>query len=113
MAKETMTEEKQHGAGWSAGDEADGSATVAEQANEAVRGLRAAIDRASHSLRELSRTGEWAKDAEERAVEIGKGLRGQGERAVGGVSRQVEQNPLTSLAVAFALGFLCAVVARR
>ena len=97
-----------------AGREANGSAAAFEQASAALSGLRSAIDQASHTLRELSRAGEkWAKDAEGRAIEIGKGLRGHGERAVGGVARQVEQNPLASLAIAFALGFLCAIVARR
>jgi hypothetical protein len=114
----TTTEEKRDGA-WPSGDAENGGAQAAEQANEAqaneaLHGLRAAIDQASRSLRELSRTGEqWARDAEGRALEIGKGLRGQGERAIGGVTRQVEQNPLTSLALAFVLGFLCAAVTRR
>jgi hypothetical protein len=44
------------------------------------------------------------------AIEIGKGLKSQGERTVGGVARQVEQNPLASAAVAFALGGLCATL---
>jgi hypothetical protein len=56
---------------------------------------------------------KWAKDAEGRAIEIGKGLRGHGARAAGGVAHQVEQNPLASLAIAFVLGFLCATLARR
>jgi ElaB/YqjD/DUF883 family membrane-anchored ribosome-binding protein len=114
MAKETVTEEKQDGAARPAGGEANGDVADFAEANEALHGLRSAIDQASRSLRELSRTGEqWAKDAEGRALEIGKELRGHGGRAVGGVARQVEQNPLTSLAIAFALGFLCAAVARR
>ena len=95
-------------------DRSDGGAAAFEEASAALSGLRSAIDQASHTLRELSRAGEkWAKDAEGRAIEIGKGLRGHGERAVGGVARQVEQNPLASLAIAFALGFLCATLARR
>jgi len=40
-------------------------------------------------------------------------LRNQGQRAVAGVSQQVEHNPLTSLAVAFALGWLIATLIRR
>jgi ElaB/YqjD/DUF883 family membrane-anchored ribosome-binding protein len=118
MAKDT-TEEKQEGAERAYRGDARASLSAAgeealEQASEALHGLRSAIDEASHTLRELSRSGEeWAKHAEGRAREIGKGLRGQGERAVGGVARQVEQNPLTSLAIAFALGFLCAAMARR
>jgi hypothetical protein len=109
----TTTEERQDGA-WSTGDAENGGTPATEQANEALHGLRAAIDQASRSLRELSRTGEqWARDAQGQALEIGKGLRGQGEKAIGGVTRQVEQNPLTSLALAFVLGFLCAAVTRR
>jgi hypothetical protein len=123
MSEEAMTEHKADGAAYPppgdaqgdpAGDEAKGGAGTFEQAGAALTRLRSAIDQTSHTLRELSRAGEkWAKDAEGRAIEIGKGLRGQGARAVGGVARQVEQNPLASLAVAFALGFLCATLARR
>jgi ElaB/YqjD/DUF883 family membrane-anchored ribosome-binding protein len=123
MAKDKISEEnKDGGERGQRGDGgemlsvvAEGGAAALEQANEALHGLRAAVDHASHSLRELSRTGtQWAKDAEERALALGKDLRGRGERAVGGVTRQVEQNPLTSLAVAFAVGFICAsLVARR
>jgi hypothetical protein len=123
MANEAMTQEKAEGAerrsppeahADAGGGEANRSAAAFEQASAALSGLRSAIDQASHTLRELSRAGEkWAKDAEGRAIEIGKGLRGHGERAVGGVARQVEQNPLASLAIAFALGFLCATLARR
>jgi ElaB/YqjD/DUF883 family membrane-anchored ribosome-binding protein len=85
-----------------------------EQANEARHGLRAAVDHASSSLRELRGAGtQWAKGSQERAVALGKDLRGRGERAVGGVSQRVEQNPLTSVAVAFAVGFVCASLVRR
>jgi hypothetical protein len=74
-------------------------------------GVRAAIDRASGSLRGLTRAGEeWA---EERAIEIGKGLRDQGARAADRLARRVEQNPLASLGVAFVLGVLCAALVRR
>jgi hypothetical protein len=121
MIEEAMIEEKADGAERRprrearadvAGGEANGNA-AAEQASAALVGLGSAIDKASRSLRELSRAGEeWAKTAEGRAIEIGKDLRGRGERAVGGVARQVEQNPLASVAIAFALGFLCAALAR-
>jgi len=40
-------------------------------------------------------------------------LRNQGERAVSTVSQQVEHNPLTSLAVAFALGCVFGTLIRR
>jgi len=49
----------------------------------------------------------------ERARYVAKELRSQGERAVGTVSQQVEHNPVTSLAVAFAVGFICASLIRR
>jgi ElaB/YqjD/DUF883 family membrane-anchored ribosome-binding protein len=113
MAEETIAKET-GGEARSAGGEANGGARGFAQADEALHGLRSAIDQASHTLRELSRAGEeWAKDAEARTLAIGKGWRGHGQRAAGGVARQVEQNPLTSLAVAFALGLLCAAMARR
>jgi ElaB/YqjD/DUF883 family membrane-anchored ribosome-binding protein len=90
---------------------ARGSAAALDQANEALHGVRGAFDRASHSLREYGRAGEqWV---EERAVELGKELRGQGGRAMEGLCRQVEQNPLTSIAIAFALGIVCTMIARR
>jgi hypothetical protein len=92
-----------------AGGKPDGDASAGEQASAEHFGLRAAIDRASSGLRGLTRAGEeWAE-----GLEIGKGLREQGARAVGGVARQVEQNPLASIAIAFALGFLCAAAVTR
>jgi ElaB/YqjD/DUF883 family membrane-anchored ribosome-binding protein len=125
MAKEAIIEEKQDSAERGGrgeartilsadGEESGNGSTALEQANEALHGLRAAVDHASQSLRELSRAGgQWAKDSQERALALGKDLRGRGERAVGGVTRQVEHNPLTSLAVAFAVGFICAALVRR
>jgi ElaB/YqjD/DUF883 family membrane-anchored ribosome-binding protein len=119
MAKEAMTEENEERAaperrGDARAVPASDGEEAFEQAKEAGHALRSAIDRASRALRELGRTGEeWAKDAEGRAIELGKGLQGQGERAVGGLARQVQQNPLTSLGIAFALGVICAVAARR
>jgi ElaB/YqjD/DUF883 family membrane-anchored ribosome-binding protein len=118
MAKETI-EKKQEGAERAQDGDARAALTAAggealEQAKEASQALRAAIDQASHTLRALRRASEgWARHAEGRTGEIGKGSRGPGERAVGGVARQVEQNPLTSVAIAFAVGFLCAAAARR
>jgi ElaB/YqjD/DUF883 family membrane-anchored ribosome-binding protein len=44
---------------------------------------------------------------------VAQGLRVQGEQAVGTVSRQVAQNPMVSIAVAFAMGYLLAAVTRR
>jgi ElaB/YqjD/DUF883 family membrane-anchored ribosome-binding protein len=84
------------------------------QASEAVDKLRSVIDQASQSIRELAQASEqWAVSAQERATEMAKELRSQGERAVGNVSEQVEHNPMTSLAIAFAVGFLVASLVRR
>jgi hypothetical protein len=119
MAKDKVGDEQREGpehvwgdgGGKLAAEGAGVGETALEQANEALHGLRGAIDRASHSLREWGRaSGQWSGS---RAVELGKGLRGQGERAAGGIAHQVEQNPLTSVTLAFALGVLCAMALRR
>jgi len=84
------------------------------QASEAVEKLRSVVDQASRSIRDLTEASEqWAQTAQERATEMAKELRVQGEHAVGVVSKQVEQNPLISVAVAFAVGFLVASLVRR
>jgi ElaB/YqjD/DUF883 family membrane-anchored ribosome-binding protein len=84
------------------------------QASDAVEKLRSVVDQASRSIRDLTHASEqWAQTAQERASEMAKELRTQGERAVGTVSQQVEHNPLASLAVAFAVGFLVASLVRR
>ena len=44
---------------------------------------------------------------------MAQGLRTQREQAVGTVSRQVEQNPMISLAIAFAMGYLLSTTTRR
>ena len=81
------------------------------QAAEAVERLRAVIDQASQAMRELSAASEeWA---ETQAREIAANVRAQGGRAVGAVSRQVGENPLTSLAIAFAVGYVCGILTRR
>ncbi len=46
-------------------------------------------------------------------MRLAQQLREQGERAVGTVSETVEHNPLTSMAVAFAVGFLVASLVKR
>jgi hypothetical protein len=95
-------------------EQAEGGAAAVEPAGAARLGLGAAIDRASSGLRGVTRAGEeWARDAEGRAIELGKGLRDQGTRAVGKVARRVENNPIASVAIAFILGFLCAALVRR
>ena len=107
-AEKHQKEGRSHGGGESA------DSKIVEGASEAMQGLRSVIEQASQTLRKLTEAGErWAKEGEHRASDIAKGLATEGERAIGGVSRQVEQNPLISLAVAFALGFICATVIRR
>jgi ElaB/YqjD/DUF883 family membrane-anchored ribosome-binding protein len=84
------------------------------QANETVEKLRQVVEQASRSIRELTEASErWAQTAQERATAMAKELRSQGEQTVGTVSKQVEHNPLVSVAVAFAVGFLVASLVRR
>jgi ElaB/YqjD/DUF883 family membrane-anchored ribosome-binding protein len=105
--------DKQEGEERSGGD--GGSASFGfGQATEAMEKLRSVVDQASQSIRELTQASEqWAQTAQERATEMAKELRAQGERAVSTVSDQVEHNPLTSLAIAFAAGYLVASLTRR
>jgi ElaB/YqjD/DUF883 family membrane-anchored ribosome-binding protein len=103
--------------GETGGNRTDGGegagAALARQATEALERFRAVIDQASQAMRDLSQaTGQWAPAAD-RAREMAQGLRTQGEQAVGTVSRQVEQNPMVSVAIAFALGYLLASMTRR
>jgi hypothetical protein len=65
-------------------------------------------------MRDLTQVGEhWAHGVQYRARSVAKERRGQGDRAVGEVSQQVERNPLASVAVAFAVGFIRASPIRR
>jgi ElaB/YqjD/DUF883 family membrane-anchored ribosome-binding protein len=94
----------------------DGSASNYRiaQATEAMERLRGMIDQATQSLKELTQTGQqWAQTAPGRAQEMAQQMREQGGRAVGSMSETVAQNPLTSIAVAFAVGFLLASLIRR
>ena len=85
-----------------------------QEATEAIEKLRSGIDQASRAMRDLTHVGgHWAQDLQERARDMANDLRSQGERAVGTVSQQVEHNPLTSLGIAFAVGFICASLIRR
>jgi ElaB/YqjD/DUF883 family membrane-anchored ribosome-binding protein len=123
--------EKQQTADRPLGGEAHGG-DGSGQAGEALEGLRSVVDQASRAVRDLTEASQqWTQLAQERAREMGQELRvqgeralsgmsqqaqelrNQGERAVAGVSQQVERNPLTSLAIAFALGYLIATVTRR
>ncbi len=102
------------------------------QATEVLEGLRSVVEQASQAVRDLTQASrQWTQIAQDRAREMGQELRSQGERALAGVSQQaqelhnqgeqavagvskrVEQNPLTSLAIAFGLGYLLATFTRR
>jgi ElaB/YqjD/DUF883 family membrane-anchored ribosome-binding protein len=90
-----------------------GDNAVGQQANQAIEGLRSVIEQASQVLRDLTQAGsQWVQNTD-RAREMAQGLRTQGEQAIGTVSRQVEQNPMMSLAIAFAMGYLLATMTRR
>ena len=94
------------------GGDSSGTA-LGQQANQALEGLRSVIEQASQVLRDLTQAGgQWVQNTD-RAREMAQGLRTQGEHAVGTVSRQVEQNPMMSLAIAFAMGYLLATMTRR
>jgi ElaB/YqjD/DUF883 family membrane-anchored ribosome-binding protein len=92
----------------------DGALLSSLEASQAIERLRSGIDQASRAVRELTQTGgDWAQGLPDRARDLAKELRHQSERAVDTVSHQVEHNPITSLAVAFAVGFICATLIRR
>lgn len=90
-----------------------GGTALGRQATEALEGLRSVIEQAAQTLRDLTQAGgQWVQNPD-RAREMAQGLRTQGEQAVGTVSRQVEQNPMMSIAIAFAMGYLLATLTRR
>lgn len=104
-----MSEDKRESSG-----DGSGGGFGFSQASEAVEKLRSVVEQASQSIRDLTQASEqWAQTAQERATEMAKEFRAQSERAVGTVSEQVEHNPLSALAIAFAVGFLVATVTRR
>jgi ElaB/YqjD/DUF883 family membrane-anchored ribosome-binding protein len=84
------------------------------QATEAMEKLRTVVDQASQSIKGWTQLGQqWAQNAPGRAQEVAQQMREQGGKAVGTVSETVEQNPLASMAVAFAVGFLLASLIKR
>jgi ElaB/YqjD/DUF883 family membrane-anchored ribosome-binding protein len=84
------------------------------RAGEALDRLRAVRDQASQKLRDIGQqSGQWTQAAQNRAGAMARRLREQSGVAVDSVSRQVEQNPLTSIGIAFAVGFACAALIRR
>jgi ElaB/YqjD/DUF883 family membrane-anchored ribosome-binding protein len=81
------------------------------QVSEAIETLRSGIAQATQALRDLT---EASGDLAQRAGGMAKDLPACSERVVSTISHRVEQNPLTSIAVAFALGFIiCAALPRR
>jgi ElaB/YqjD/DUF883 family membrane-anchored ribosome-binding protein len=92
----------------------NGALLSSKEATEAIERLRSGIDQASRAMGDLTQVGEhWVHGLPERARDMAKELRSQGDRAIDSVSQQVEHNPLASLAVAFAAGFVCASLIRR
>jgi ElaB/YqjD/DUF883 family membrane-anchored ribosome-binding protein len=105
---------KEDPAMWGQKQELSGDGVLAvssERTSEAIEMLRSGIDQAARAMRDLT---EASGDLAQRAGGMAKDLRKQSERAVTTVSHQVEQNPLTSMAIAFAVGFIvCAALIRR
>jgi ElaB/YqjD/DUF883 family membrane-anchored ribosome-binding protein len=94
----------------------DGKATAfgLSQATEAVDKLRAVVEQASRSIKDLTQASEhWAQEVPGRARGVAQQLREQSGRAVGTVSGTVEHNPLASLAIAFVAGVLLASLIKR
>ena len=92
----------------------NGTSLGLRQATDAIEKLRSRIDQASQAMRDLTQVSEqWAQGTQGRVRDMAMELRNQGERAVSTVSQQVEHNPLTSLAVAFALGCVVGTLIRR
>jgi len=109
-----MLGQKQQGEDRSDGGAGNGTALNLRQATDAIDKLRARIDQASQAMRDLSQVSEqWAQGTQGRVRDMAAELRNQGERAVSTVSQQVEHSPLTSLAVAFALGCVFGTLIRR
>ena len=100
-----MLGQKQQGEDRSDGGAGNGTALNLRQATDAIDKLRARIDQASQAMRDLSQVSEqWAQGTQGRVRDMAAELRNQGE---------VEHNPLTSLAVAFALGCVFGTLIRR
>lgn len=84
------------------------------EAGEALDRLRGLVDQASQAVRELTETSrQWTEATQQQASGVARGMRSQGERAIGTVSQQVEHYPLASIAAAMAVGFLAGYLTRR
>jgi ElaB/YqjD/DUF883 family membrane-anchored ribosome-binding protein len=109
-----MPAEKQESGSRSVVSGDNAGTALGQQANQAIEGLSSVIEQASQVLRDLTQAGsQWMQNSDRAAREMAQGLRTQGEQYVGTVSRQVEQNPMASIAVAFAMGYLLAILTRR
>ena len=94
--------------------EGNGMAVGISQATETLEKLRTVVDQATRSIKDLTQVSEqWAQEARGRARDVAKQLGEQGDWATGKLSETVEHNPLTSLAIAFALGFLAGSLIKR
>lgn len=72
------------------------------QIGDALDRLRTLLDQTSQVLRDLGQqSGQWTQAAQNRASEMARQLRDQSGVAVDSVSRQVEENPLASIGIAF------------
>jgi ElaB/YqjD/DUF883 family membrane-anchored ribosome-binding protein len=101
--------EKERAAG-----EGNGMAFGFSQATETIDKLRGVVDQATRSIKDLTQVSEqWAQEARDRARDVAKQLGVQSDWASGKISETVEHNPLASIAVAFALGFLAASLIKR
>lgn len=94
--------------------EGDGMAFGFSEATETLDKLRAVVDQATRSIKDLTQVSEqWAQEARDRAGKVAKQLGEQSGWASGKIAETVEHNPLASLAVAFALGFLAGSLIKR
>ena len=92
----------------------EASSYAMKQATDAMERFRGVVDQATNTLRDLTQnSGEWARVAQVRAGEMASQVRDQSQWAVGTISRQVEQYPMTSLVVAFGVGWMIGMASRR
>ena len=114
LGQKQETENLSHDSGAQTNGGANGTSLSLRQATEAIDKLRSRINDVSQSMRDLTKVSEqWVEGTQGRVGEMAVQLRNQGERAVSTVSQKVEHNPLTSLAVVFALGCVLGTLIRR
>ncbi len=114
LGQKQETENRSLDSGAQTNGGANGTSLSLRQATEAIDKLRSRINEVSQSMRDLTKVSEqWVEGTQGRVRDMAVQLRNQGERAVSTVSQQVEHNPLTSLAVVFALGCVLGTLIRR